>query len=95
MVAGLISMTNHWDIPGTQSRNQPNLTMIKSCISTSSSAAAAVAYKLNLCDQEITVEMAGGELSISISPDFDISMSGPVTKIAEGFLSKELFSAKI
>lgn len=57
----------------------------------SSSAAAAVAYKLGLCDEKIVVEMPGGELNISISPDFDVSMSGPVTKIAEGVLSKELF----
>lgn len=59
----------------------------------SSSAAAAVAYKLGLCDDMIVVEMAGGELNISVSPDFDISMSGPVTKVAEGILSNELFSA--
>jgi len=58
----------------------------------SSSAAAAVAYKLGLCDQKITVEMPGGELNILISLDFDITMSGSVTKVAEGIMSKELFS---
>ncbi|MBN2031306.1 diaminopimelate epimerase [bacterium] len=58
----------------------------------SSSAAAAVAYKLGLCDREITVEMPGGELEISLSPEFDVLMLGPVTRVAEGILFKELFS---
>ncbi len=61
----------------------------------SSCASAAVAYKLGLCDQKITVEMPGGELNISISLDFDITMSGSVTKVAEGILSKEAFSINL
>src|SRR6266542_1914490 len=48
----------------------------------SSSAAAAVARKLGLCDQSITAHMAGGNLAIEISDDFDISMTGPVVKVA-------------
>ncbi len=47
----------------------------------SSSAAAAVAHKLGLCDREILVKMPGGEIEISISEDYDIHMSGPATRV--------------
>jgi diaminopimelate epimerase len=57
----------------------------------SSSAAAAVAHKLGLCDSSITVQMPGGEILIQINDDFTISMTGSVTKVAEGELSAELF----
>lgn len=57
----------------------------------SSSAAAAVAHKLGLCDSSITVQMPGGEILIQINNDFTISMTGSVTKVAEGELSAELF----
>ena len=57
----------------------------------SSSAAAAVARKLGLCDPSITVHMAGGNLAIEISDDFDISMTGPVVKVAEGAIADEMF----
>jgi diaminopimelate epimerase len=57
----------------------------------SSSAAAAVAYRLGLCEPQITVRMPGGELDIRVSEDFSIQMTGPVTKIAEGTLSSEMF----
>jgi diaminopimelate epimerase len=59
----------------------------------SSSAAAAVAHKLGLCDRSITVHMPGGKLAIEISQDFDILMTGPVTRVAEGALDTEIFSA--
>jgi diaminopimelate epimerase len=57
----------------------------------SSSAAAAVAYRLGLCGPQITVRMPGGELDIRMSVDFSVQMTGPVTKIAEGTLSSEMF----
>jgi diaminopimelate epimerase len=59
----------------------------------SSSAAAAVAYRLGLCGGQITVCMPGGELDILVSDDFSIQMTGPVTKIAEGTLSPEMFDS--
>jgi diaminopimelate epimerase len=59
----------------------------------SSSAAAAVAYRLGLCGGQITVRMPGGELDIRISKDFSVQMTGPVTKIAEGTLSPEMFDS--
>ncbi|HXT09949.1 MAG TPA: diaminopimelate epimerase [Candidatus Angelobacter sp.] len=58
----------------------------------SSSAAAAVAHKLGLCDHSITVHMPGGKLSIEISKDFDILMTGPVTRVAEGTMDAEIFT---
>jgi diaminopimelate epimerase len=57
----------------------------------SGSAAAAVARRLGLCDQEITVHMAGGAIHINISEQFSIVMSGPVLKIAAGTIAEESF----
>jgi diaminopimelate epimerase len=57
----------------------------------SSSASAAMAYRLGLCDSEINVHMPGGLIDISISQDFDITMTGGVTKVAVGELSDEIF----
>ncbi|MEY4669648.1 MAG: diaminopimelate epimerase [Pseudomonadota bacterium] len=48
----------------------------------SSSAAAAVAHKLGLVDDRITVRMPGGTIRIDIGPDFSIRMEGPVTRVA-------------
>jgi diaminopimelate epimerase len=58
----------------------------------SSSAAASVAHKLGLVDGSVTVHMPGGKLAIEISKDYDILMTGPVTKVAEGAMSEEIFS---
>ncbi len=57
----------------------------------SSSAAAAVAHKLGLCDGSITVHMPGGTLAIEIGKDFDVRMTGPVTKVAQGEIFPEMF----
>ncbi|MBW4674632.1 MAG: hypothetical protein KME52_11570 [Desmonostoc geniculatum HA4340-LM1] len=57
----------------------------------SSSAAAAVAYKLNLCDSHIAVHMPGGQIAIAISDDFTVTMTGAVTKVADGLMSPEVF----
>ena len=57
----------------------------------SSSAAAAVARRLGLCDSSITVHMPGGKLSIHIADDYSILMTGPVTKVAEGAMTEEMF----
>lgn len=61
----------------------------------SSSAAAAVAHKLGLCDAAIAVHMPGGRIDISISEDFSILMTGPVTKVAEGTIIREMFDQSI
>jgi len=57
----------------------------------SSSAAAAVAYRLGLCDSQITVHMPGGKIEIKIAEDFAISMTGTVTRVAEGVFFPEIF----
>jgi diaminopimelate epimerase len=57
----------------------------------SSSAAAAAAHRLGLCDSIITVHMPGGEIEIIISNNFSITMTGAVTKVAEGLISEEMF----
>lgn len=58
----------------------------------SSSAAAAVAHRLGLCGPQITVHMPGGKIAISIGPNFCVTMTGPVTRVAEGKLFDELFA---
>ena len=57
----------------------------------SSSAAAAVAHRLDLCDRKISVHMPGGVIAIEIGDDFAIRMTGSVTRVGEGVLSPEIF----
>lgn len=61
----------------------------------SSSAAAAVAHRLGFCDSHIAVHTPGGKIDITVSSDFSISMTGPVTKIAEGTISTEMFNGPL
>lgn len=49
----------------------------------SSSAAASVARKLGLVDQSVTVHMPGGVLTLEISDNFSVRMTGPVRRIGE------------
>jgi len=48
----------------------------------SSSAAGAVARKMGACDENITVEMPGGEIGLVIDDDFNVNMTGPATRVA-------------
>ena len=48
----------------------------------SSSAAGAVARKMGACDQNITVEMPGGEIGLIIDDEFNVNMTGPATRVA-------------
>jgi len=57
----------------------------------SSSAAAAVARRLGLCDNLITVHMPGGKLEIKIGDGYAVSMTGAVTRVAEGVIYPEIF----
>ncbi len=61
----------------------------------SSAAAAAVAYKLGLCNSDITVHMPGGALEIRLSQDFKATMTGAVTKVCEGTIDKEMFEKRL
>jgi len=60
----------------------------------SACAASAVALRLDLCDDEITVQMPGGQLQITIADDYAVTMTGPVTKVCEGVISEEVFSGR-
>jgi diaminopimelate epimerase len=57
----------------------------------SSSAAAAVAHRLGLVDQNVSVHCPGGVIKIEIREGFDILMTGAVTKVSEGVISPEIF----
>ena len=57
----------------------------------SSTAAAATALKLGLCDPDITVHMPGGRLNIQFTKGFFATMTGPVTKICDGVMTDEMF----
>lgn len=59
----------------------------------SSTAAAAVAHRLGLCDADITVHMPGGNLAIRLAPDFSAVMVGPVTRVFEGSMDAEAFDS--
>ncbi|MEW6103960.1 MAG: diaminopimelate epimerase [bacterium] len=57
----------------------------------SSTAAAAVAHRLGLCDADITVHMPGGQIKIQLDDNFSATMRGPATKICEGNIADEMF----
>lgn len=58
----------------------------------SSSAAAAVAHRLGLCDGDITVHCPGGDIGIQVSPDFSITMRGPATRVGTFLMDRELLA---
>ena len=55
----------------------------------SSSAAGAVARKMGACDEDITVEMPGGEIVLHIDKNFNVLMKGPATKVGQMNLELE------
>jgi diaminopimelate epimerase len=55
----------------------------------SSSAAGAVARKMGACDEDITVEMPGGQIQLRIDDQFNVLMKGPATRVATMTLDKE------
>ena len=57
----------------------------------SSTAAAAVALKLGLCDADITAHMPGGQIQIRFDDDFAATMTGAVTKVCDGIIADEMF----
>jgi len=61
----------------------------------SSCAAAAVAYRLGLCERSVAVHMPGGALAIDVGDDYAMRMTGPVAKVADGVLSDEVLSAPL
>lgn len=61
----------------------------------SSSASAAVAHRIGLCDKEITVHMPGGKIGITIGDDFAIRMTGPATRVARMDFDDEALSFSV
>lgn len=57
----------------------------------SSTAAAATAHRLGLCDSDIRVHMPGGTLEIHLSADFSARMQGAVARICNGSMHREMF----
>ncbi|KAF0096332.1 MAG: diaminopimelate epimerase [Puniceicoccaceae bacterium 5H] len=55
----------------------------------SSSAAGAVARKMGLVDGHFTVHMPGGTLELLIDDDFNVTMIGPVTRVADMVLDPQ------
>ncbi len=54
----------------------------------SACAVAAAAVRKHLADRDLTVAMQGGELQITVAPDWSIRMSGPAVEICAGTLSE-------
>lgn len=61
----------------------------------SSSASAAVAYRLGLVDESVTVHMPGGIINIDIGSDYAIGMTGSVNHVAEGIIGQDLFEVTV
>jgi diaminopimelate epimerase len=61
----------------------------------SSSAAAAVAHRLGLVDRAVQVRMPGGTIAIRIGDDFAITMTGSVTRVADGTMDPQLFDSSV
>lgn len=62
----------------------------------SSSAAAAVAHRLGLVDDRLTVHMPGGQIGIEIDPEsYAIRMTGSVTQVARGKMQPEIFTVSV
>jgi diaminopimelate epimerase len=57
----------------------------------SSTAAAAIAHKLGLCDADIVVHMPGGSLDITLAEGFAATMRGPVQRICMGVTDPQMF----
>jgi diaminopimelate epimerase len=62
---------------------------------TSSCAAAAVAHRLGLCGPTVRVHMPGGALDVTIAPGFRVTLEGPVTRVAEGRLHREMLEQSL
>ena len=57
----------------------------------SSCAVAAVARKMGWVDSEVTITMPGGELSVALSEEYDVVLTGPVAEIGTIRLSENWF----
>jgi diaminopimelate epimerase len=46
--------------------------------------------KNNLTDRRVIVESPGGELTVAVAEDWDLTLTGPVSEIGRGTLSSDL-----
>jgi len=56
---------------------------------TSSCAAAAVSRRLGFVDDQVTVHMAGGQITIELDDEYNVLMQGPVCKVGRYWLDQE------
>ena len=61
----------------------------------SSSASAAVAHRIGLVDDDITVHMPGGKIAIHIGDDYAVRMAGPATRVASMVFDEEALDFKV
>jgi diaminopimelate epimerase len=61
----------------------------------SSSAAAAVARRIGLCEPEVRVHMPGGVIEISIARDYAITMTGGVTPVGEFVMAGDVLTQDV
>jgi diaminopimelate epimerase len=59
----------------------------------SACAAAAASVRLGICGEDITVVMPGGSLAIGVRAGFALTLLGPVRKVAEGTVARELLES--
>lgn len=57
---------------------------------TSSCAVASACVKNDLTDPRLTIQSPGGELTVSVAPTWDLTLTGPASEIARGALSEDL-----
>lgn len=61
----------------------------------SSSAAAAVAHRLELVEPNLSVHMPGGTIGIEIGDGYRVRMTGAVKRVADGVMHPEMFETKL
>lgn len=59
----------------------------------SACAVAAALRRSDACDATVDVIMAGGTLRVELSPDYDVTLRGPVAAIASGVVAPDLLAA--
>jgi len=57
---------------------------------TSSCAVASACVKNSLTDRRLTIESPGGQLTVSVTATWDLTLTGPASEIARGTLSEDL-----
>jgi diaminopimelate epimerase len=56
----------------------------------SACAVAAAAVRRGVADRDLTIEMSGGTLEVSVAADWSIRMAGPAMEVFEGMLSPSM-----